>query len=124
MYECKLLCDEAYILVVLGHCCDAGALARCLVPGNTIVENVWSCFFPECAAPHKDPSASKSVFGQLFRQVQAIPMSALRSNEHAWTVVFAGEGANDAGYEIAFPPLSFSLSVFFFCRPLEPRDGV
>jgi len=39
----------------------------------------------------------RSVFGQLFTDLQKVPVSALRLEEHIWHVDLDGEGAQDAG---------------------------
>ncbi|PRP87156.1 putative HECT E3 ubiquitin ligase [Planoprotostelium fungivorum] len=44
-----------------------------------------------------DPEGSKSVFGQLYRQLHFVPPSQLRRLGQIWTVEYSGEGGTDAG---------------------------
>lgn len=53
-----------------------------------------------------DPDGSKSVFGQLFRQLHFLPPTTLRRRGQVWKVEYKGEGGTDAG--------SFHLSSSWF----------
>lgn len=44
-----------------------------------------------------DPEGTRSVFGQLFRQLHFVPPSNLRRPGQAWSVTYLGEGGQDAG---------------------------
>lgn len=44
-----------------------------------------------------DPEGRRSVFGQMFRQLQFIPPAQLRQSGRTWHVSYLGEGSIDAG---------------------------
>ena len=47
--------------------------------------------------PSKDPSAKNSLFGQIHSLLAPKPPAFFRTSKRLWSVVFAGEGADDVG---------------------------
>lgn len=45
----------------------------------------------------EEAAVLKTLFGQIFRQLQEVRAAPLRNDERAWKVKFAGEGSIDAG---------------------------
>lgn len=47
--------------------------------------------------PSKDPTGSSSMFGQTFTLLSTLHPRIFKTSQRFWTVVFGGEGAEDAG---------------------------